>query len=71
MVAELGFEPLGHAFELVTPGRSYHTAYPVAPLDRFAHGAELQVTASGVIREGAARQASDHLPVWAEFAPTR
>ena len=66
-----GFDPFGRAFRLVTPGRSFHAAYPVAPLDRFVHGAELAVTASGVIRHGAARQASDHLPVWAEFAPAR
>lgn len=66
-----GFEPLGRGFELVTPGRSYHAAYPVAPLDRFAHGPGLAVTGTGVIREGAARHASDHLPVWAEFAPAR
>lgn len=64
-----GFEPLGRAFSLVTPGRSFHAAYPVAPLDRFAHGEALAVTGSGVIRDGHARQASDHLPVWAEFAP--
>jgi endonuclease/exonuclease/phosphatase family metal-dependent hydrolase len=64
-----GFEPLGPGFALVTPGRSYHAAYPVAPLDRFAHGAGLTVTGTGVIRHGAARHASDHLPVWADFAP--
>lgn len=66
---EGGFEPLGRAFELVTPGRSFHAAYPVAALDRFAHGGGLRVTGHGVIRDGHARQASDHLPVWAEFAP--
>ena len=64
-----GFEPLGPGFAMVVPGRSFHAAYPVAALDRFAHGEGLAVTATGVIRKGAARHASDHLPVWAEFAP--
>jgi len=66
-----GQEPFGAGLSVVTPGRSFHAAYPVAALDRFVHGTDLAVTGSGVIRHGAARRASDHLPVWAEFAPTR
>jgi endonuclease/exonuclease/phosphatase family metal-dependent hydrolase len=65
-----GTTPFGEGLSVVTPGRSFHAAYPVAALDRFVHGAALDVTGSGVIRQGAARHASDHLPVWAEFAPT-
>ncbi|AHM04022.1 metal-dependent hydrolase [Roseibacterium elongatum DSM 19469] len=66
-----GFEPLGREFTVMSPGRSFHTAYPVAPLDRFAHGAALRVTDSGTIRHGEARHASDHMPIWADFAPAR
>lgn len=64
-----GFEPLGPDFDVVVPGRSFHASYPVAPLDRFAHGKGLQLTRTGVIRQGAARHASDHLPIWADIAP--
>lgn len=64
-----GFEPLGPDFDVVAPGRSFHASYPVAALDRFAHGPGLRLTETGVIREGTARHASDHLPVWAEIAP--
>jgi endonuclease/exonuclease/phosphatase family metal-dependent hydrolase len=64
-----GFEPLGPDFDVVVPGRSFHTSYPVASLDRFVHGKGLKLTQTGVIREGAARRASDHLPVWARIAP--
>lgn len=64
-----GFEPLGPDFDVVSPGRSFHASYPVAELDRFAHGRGLKLTRTGVIREGAARHASDHLPVWADIAP--
>jgi endonuclease/exonuclease/phosphatase family metal-dependent hydrolase len=63
-----GFEPLGPDFDVVTPGRSFHASYPVAPLDRFAHGKGLKLTETGVIRQGAARHASDHLPVWASMS---
>jgi endonuclease/exonuclease/phosphatase family metal-dependent hydrolase len=62
-----GFEPLGSGFAVHVPGRSFHTSYPVASLDRFVLGGALDVAASGVIRQGHARHASDHLPVWADI----
>jgi endonuclease/exonuclease/phosphatase family metal-dependent hydrolase len=65
-----GFEPLGPDFDVVVPGRSFHASYPVAPLDRFAHGKGLKLSKTGVIRQGAARHASDHLPVWADVDPS-
>ena len=64
-----GFEPLGPDFDVIAPGRSFHASYPVASLDRFAHGRGLKLIETGVINEGAARHASDHLPVWAKVAP--
>lgn len=67
--ARTGFEPLGRAFTVHAPGRSFPARYPVAALDRFAHGRAMRVAASGVLTGGLERQASDHLPVWAEIAP--
>lgn len=63
---EQGFEPLERAFEIVIPGRSFHAAYPVAPLDRFALGRALRAEETGVDLSAPARISSDHLPVWAD-----
>ncbi|EPX86049.1 endonuclease/exonuclease/phosphatase family protein [Salipiger mucosus] len=63
-----GYEPWEEAYRILLPGRSYHAARPFVALDGFALGSGLAVTGSGVHRGGAARRASDHLPVWAEIA---
>ena len=47
---------------------SYPALRPVARLDRIAHCDRLRVTASGRYVDKPAHIASDHLPVWAEFA---
>lgn len=62
-----GTEALGDGFRLVTPGRSFHAARPLACLDRFALGPGLRLLDSGVERGAEARIASDHLPVWADL----
>ena len=62
-----GYEPWENDFKLVLPGRSYHAARPVAALDGFAYGNALRIERMGVMREGPARVASDHLPIWAEL----
>ncbi|MBB3981637.1 endonuclease/exonuclease/phosphatase family metal-dependent hydrolase [Sphingobium fontiphilum] len=49
-------------------GRSFHARRPVARLDRIMHCARLTLIDSGVHESAAARRASDHLPVWADFA---
>ena len=54
-------------YEVVAPGRSFHSARPVARLDRFALGPGLRATGGGVERGPAARVASDHLPVWVDL----
>lgn len=54
-------------FHVFSPGRSYHSAYPLGPLDRIALGPGVQLDAAGVHAEGAARRASDHLPIWADL----
>ena len=49
-------------------GRSFHARRPVARLDRIMHCGKLTLRDSGVHDSAAARKASDHLPIWAEFA---
>lgn len=63
----IGFDLIDDVFDLVLPGRSFHTSRPVAALDRFAVGKGLKHLASGVHRAGDARRASDHLPVWIDL----
>jgi len=62
-----GLGRLAGEFDFVTPGKSFHAAWPVAKLDRFALSKELLVKDAGVIEKGQARKASDHLPIWAEI----
>lgn len=64
-----GLEPLA-GFDIHAPGRTYHAARPVAALDRIAIGPGLELRAAGVVENRVTRVASDHLPVWAEIAPT-
>ena len=59
--------PLEPDFHMVPEQRSFPAAYPVAALDRIAHGPGLALTGSGVEDGPASRSASDHLPIWAEF----
>jgi endonuclease/exonuclease/phosphatase family metal-dependent hydrolase len=63
----IGFDILEHAFDVISPGRSFHAARPLAPLDRFAVGRGLRVAGAGVFAQGEARRASDHLPVWMDL----
>jgi endonuclease/exonuclease/phosphatase family metal-dependent hydrolase len=62
-----GLGRLAGEFDFLTPGNSFHAAWPVAKLDRFALSKELLVKDAGVIEKGQARKASDHLPIWAEI----
>ncbi|AEG47792.1 Endonuclease/exonuclease/phosphatase [Sphingobium chlorophenolicum L-1] len=48
-------------------GRSFHARRPVARLDRIMHCGQLKLVDCGVHESAAARRASDHLPIWAEF----
>lgn len=65
-----GFEPWASRLSVVAPGLSFHASRPVAALDRFAHGKDLQITQCGVAGGGLARIASDHLPIWADVELT-
>ncbi|WP_439124121.1 endonuclease/exonuclease/phosphatase family protein [Marivita sp.] len=63
----VGFDILDQAFDVISPGRSFHASRPIAPLDRFAVGKGLRVATTGVFEKGEARRASDHLPVWMDL----
>lgn len=63
-----GLEPLAPRFDVLSPGRSFHAARPVAALDRVAHSRDLLVQDAGVDESPVARKASDHLPIWADIA---
>ncbi|MGY6551102.1 MAG: endonuclease/exonuclease/phosphatase family protein [Erythrobacter sp.] len=62
------FREFGRHFHILDPGPSFHSARPIGRLDRIMHSARLTLRASGVHRSKLAATASDHLPVWAEFA---
>ena len=62
-----GVEALSTEFRVISPGRSFHAARPVACLDRFAIGPKLRLLDAGVETSLEARVASDHLPVWANL----
>lgn len=51
-------------------GRSFHARRPVARLDRIMHCPALTLMECGVHESALARRASDHLPIWADFALT-
>ncbi|SMF46225.1 Metal-dependent hydrolase, endonuclease/exonuclease/phosphatase family [Tistlia consotensis] len=60
---------LAERFRPAPPVASFHSAAPLAALDRIFVGPGLQVAAAGVHRSAEARRASDHLPVWATLLP--
>jgi endonuclease/exonuclease/phosphatase family metal-dependent hydrolase len=55
-------------FHIAPTGPSFHARHPVAALDRIIVGRELNIEAAGVHMSPAARQASDHLPIWARVS---
>ena len=68
--ASQGFDPIRPRFSVVSPGRSFHAARPLAALDRIAHTRGLEITDAGVDESPLARVASDHLPIWADIRLT-
>ncbi len=55
-------------FRFAPTGPSFHARRPVARLDRIIVSDDLAVADSGVHRSPGARNASDHLPIWATLA---
>ena len=62
-----GLEPLSGSYRLLSPGRSFHAARPIAALDRVALSQLLENTDAGVVDTPKSRMASDHLPIWIDF----
>ena len=60
-----GLEGLG-GYEVLAPGKSFHTLHPMGRLDRIAMGEGFRMRDAGVADTALARRASDHLPVWAD-----
>lgn len=61
-----GLGPLSSHFRILSPGRTFHAARPVAPLDRVLLAEGLTLLDMGVEHAGRARVASDHLPIWVD-----
>lgn len=57
----------GQRFDFAPPAPTFHASRPVAPLDRIGVSPEVRVLEQGVLREGSATVASDHLPLWADI----
>lgn len=56
-----------HHHKLVNTPRSFHSARPVARLDRIIVSHDIQIEDNGAHISALSRQASDHLPVWAQL----
>jgi endonuclease/exonuclease/phosphatase family metal-dependent hydrolase len=65
------FREFGRHFTILDPGPSFHSQRPVGRLDRIMHCDRLTLAGCGVHHSTLAKTASDHLPVWAEFALPR
>lgn len=52
---------------MVAPGKSFHSARPVAALDRFFTFGAVEVLSSSVHHSPNAKRASDHLPIIMDF----
>lgn len=66
--AKKGMEPITGNFDVHAPGRSFHSAQPMAALDRIAVSNHFELKDAGVHERGPALKASDHLPIWADLA---
>lgn len=62
-LSELAF----HHHRLVQTPKSFHSARPVARLDRIIVSRDIEVEENGCHLSALSRQASDHLPVWARL----
>ncbi|MEQ8412302.1 MAG: endonuclease/exonuclease/phosphatase family protein [Erythrobacter sp.] len=62
------FREFKRHFSVLDCGPSFHAARPLGRLDRIMHCDRLKALDCGVHRSALAARASDHLPVWADFA---
>lgn len=61
-----GLEPL-EPLRVIAPGPSWPAPFPRLRYDRFAMSRSIELRDCGVLDSEMARQASDHLPVWADL----
>jgi endonuclease/exonuclease/phosphatase family metal-dependent hydrolase len=61
------FREFGAAWQVLSPGPSYHARRPVARLDRVVTSRHWTVEATGVHHSALSARGSDHLPVWADL----
>jgi endonuclease/exonuclease/phosphatase family metal-dependent hydrolase len=59
---------LNGSYRIAPTGASFHSRRPIAALDRIIVDEALGIEAAGVHASASARQASDHLPIWARLA---
>jgi endonuclease/exonuclease/phosphatase family metal-dependent hydrolase len=59
---------LNGSYRIAPTGFSFHSRRPMAALDRIIVDHSLGIEAAGVHASASARQASDHLPIWARLA---
>lgn len=64
---DAGLEPLDGAYEVVSPGKTFHASRPSAALDKAAFGRGVHLLDAGVDTSSRARRSSDHLPIWLEM----
>jgi endonuclease/exonuclease/phosphatase family metal-dependent hydrolase len=57
-----------HHHRIIKTPKSFHSARPVAHLDRIIINHDISVEAQGVHESALAKRASDHLPIWASLA---
>ncbi|WP_348538823.1 endonuclease/exonuclease/phosphatase family protein [Sphingomonas alba] len=58
---------LNGRYRIAPTGASFHSRRPIAALDRIIVDEALGIEAAGVHASASARQASDHLPIWARL----
>jgi endonuclease/exonuclease/phosphatase family metal-dependent hydrolase len=57
-----------HGHTVASCGPSFHASMPVVALDRIIVTEDFSITDAGVHRSALAREASDHLPIWAKIS---
>lgn len=64
--ANKGLDVLRPDFSIHAPGKSFHSAMPLAALDRFAFSHGIELRDAGVVQTTQSLKASDHLPIWSD-----
>lgn len=57
-----------HGHSIAACGPSFHASMPVVPLDRIIVTEDIAIVEAGVHKSRLAREASDHLPIWAKLS---